>query len=121
MNELLWKFLAGTAAIALAVIAWAWNRNQGDVDDLKKRMLLIEQNHITREEVERLFFESAKSRSEMHQENQKWQSEMRDKIDANEEKRSKTEHAILDVVNELKLKLAVTEAVATDRRRNKET
>lgn len=111
MNDLLEKILSGAIGLTLLLLGWIWIRSTNRADDLEKRMLVIEKNHMSRDEVLRLFSESAQSRKEMHVENQGWQDEIRKKIDDNEAKRSHTEHAILDIVNELKLKNAATEAV----------
>jgi len=116
MNEILERILTG--AITLALLAWTWTRFQVRHDRLEERVSAIEQNGMTREEFSRKFAEWSQDRREMHQENQHCLKEIRAQIDENEQRRSHTEHAILDVVNALNLKQAASEAIEKYRTRN---
>lgn len=78
-------------------------------------MLVIEQTRMTREEFLRELAEWTHDRRSMHAENQTCLREIREQIDENEKRRSHTEHAILDVVNQLKIKQAVSDAVGNRR------
>jgi hypothetical protein len=109
MNELLEKIITG--ALTLALLAYTWLRFQSRHDDLEKRVLVMEQDRMTRAEFIAGLAASAQDRREMHEENQLCLKELRDQIAANEVKRHNTEHAILDVVNQLRLKSAASEAV----------
>jgi hypothetical protein len=109
MNELLEKILSG--ALTLLLFGWIWNRFQNRHDELEKRVLVIEQDRMTRAEFVAGLAASARDRREMHDENQTAMKELRDQIAAYEVRRSKTEHDILDVVNKLSVKSAAAEAV----------
>jgi hypothetical protein len=109
MNDLLEKILSGVLTIAL--FTWIWMRSTAQSDKLEKRVAEIEKNGMTREEFLRGLNDWSQGRREMHAENQACLREIRDDIKENEKRRSHTEHAILDVVNELRLKNAATEAV----------
>ena len=98
MNDLVEKLVTG--AIGMALLLYTWLRFQNRHDDLEKRVLSIEQNLMTREELR-----------EMHEENKAQNKELREQMATNEAKRSRTEHEILDVVNQLRLKSAASEAV----------
>lgn len=109
MNELLEKILSG--ALTLLLFGWIWSRFQARHDDLEKRVLVIEQDRLTRAEFLAGLAASAQDRREMHEENQSALKELRNQIAANEAKRHTTEHAILNVVNALSVKSAAAEAV----------
>lgn len=109
MNDLLEKILSGT--LTLLLFGWVWNRSQKRTDELEKRMQAIELAHMSREEHLRILGEMATARKEMHAENQAALKELRREIGENEKKRSVTEHAILNVVHDLRLKNAASEAV----------
>ena len=116
MNDLLEKILSGV--LTLLLFGWIWSRFQRSHDDLEKshgdlekRVLVIEQDRMTRAEFLAGLAASAQDRRQMHEENQASVKELREQILANEARRSKTEHEILDVVNQLRLKSAATEAV----------
>lgn len=109
MNDLFEKVISG--ALTLLLFGWIWNRFQNRHDDLEKRVLAIEQNRLTREEFAAGLLSSAQDRRQMHEENKVAHKELRDLIAANETRRSKTEHDILNVVNTLRLKSAANEAV----------
>jgi len=122
MNDLLERIFTG--AITLVLLGWIWVRSQGRADALEKRVLAIElafeQSRLNREELLGFMARSTQERREMHEENQAWQREIRQLIEANEQKRSKTEHAILDSVNALKMKNAASEAVEKYRNQQNE-
>lgn len=122
MNDLLERIFTG--AITLVLLGWIWVRSQSRADKLEQRVLTIElaveQGRLNREELLRFLAESAQSRREMHEENQACLREIRQQIETNEQKRSKTEHAILDSVNALKLKNAANEAVEKYRNQQSE-
>lgn len=107
--ELLEKILTG--AVTLALFAWIWVRSQARSDNLEKRVAEIEKTGMTREEFVREMAVVNQTRQNMHAENQAGIKEIRDDIKENEKRRSHTEHAILDIVHELKMKHAATEAV----------
>jgi hypothetical protein len=109
MNELLEKILSG--ALTLLLFGWIWSRFQTRHDELEKRVLVIEQEGLTRPEFQAGLAAAVQGQREMHQENQACLKELRDLIAANEVKRHNTEHAILNVVNALSSKAAAAEAV----------
>jgi len=109
MNDIVEKIVTG--ALTLALLGWTWLRFQNRHDKLEERVLVIEQDRLTRAEFIAGLAASAQERRTMHDENQASNKELRDMIAANEAKRSKTEHEILDVVNQLRLKSAAAEAV----------
>ena len=116
MNEILERLLTG--AITLALLAWTWSRFQGRHDKLEERVASIEKTAMTREEFVQKLTEWSQDRREMHRENQTCLKEIRDQLIANEAKRHKTEHEILNVVNALTMKQAASEAVEKYRTRN---
>jgi len=116
MNDLLEKILSG--AITLALIIWTWTRFQGRHDRLEERVAVIEKTGMTRDEFVQKLNEWSQDRREMHRENQACLKDIRDQLIANEAKRHKTEHEILDVVNALTLKQAASEAIEKYRHRH---
>lgn len=116
MNEILERILSG--ALTIALFGWIWARFQTRHDKLEERVQLIERTGLSREEFVREMTGLAEKREQMHEENQSSMREIREELKDNEKRRSHTEHAILDVVNEIKIKNAASEAVEKYRTRN---
>lgn len=109
MSDLWEKILSG--ALTLILFGWIWARSTTRSDELEKRVLAIEKDGMTRDEFVREMAVWTQDRRAMHEENQSCLREIRDQMGENEKRRSHTEHAILDVVNQLRVKQAATEAV----------
>lgn len=111
MDALLLKFVTGALGLISAIFWWAWNRSVKRGDDVEARLMALERNSITREELQQTIREAAADRRSMHEDNQGEIKDMRARIEEFEGRRSKTEHAILDAVNQIALKVAVNQAM----------
>jgi hypothetical protein len=111
MDDVLLKILYGVVAFLGAIFWWAVNRDVQDRDLIKARVMELEKNSITREELQATIREAASDRRSMHEDNQEEIKDMRARIEEFEARRSKTEHAILDAVNQIALKVAVNQAM----------
>jgi len=67
---------------------------------------------ISRDELKTAMQDIEMRHNMMHVENRAYFEKIMDKMDANEERRSKTEHAINNTVNEVKVQVAVLKVLA---------
>jgi len=113
MNEIWERVLTGV--LTLALLGWIWTRSTKRADELETRMVAVEkacaQYGMLQAELMRALEAGAQSRKEMHEENVRNWRELREDIGENEKRRSKTEHDILDKVNQITLKAAEIAAV----------
>jgi hypothetical protein len=97
-------------ATLMALVAWFSRRGISQYDnDLKdgiKRIEFLERNTVTYDHLNRVIDQLRSDRSLMHEENQAHLNRIEDKIDANEERSSKTRHDTKDEVHALALKIA---------------
>jgi len=111
MDDVLLKILYGIVAFLGSLFWWAVNRGVHQRDLQEARIMALEKNSITREELQATIREAASDRRSMHEDNQEEIKDMRARIEEFEARRSKTEHAILDAVNQIALKVAVNQAM----------
>ena len=101
----------GAVGLISAIGWWTWNRSVKRRDDMEARLMVLERNSITRTELQQTVRDAAAEQRRMHADNQEESKEMRARIEEFEQRRSKTEHAILDVVNQIAVKVAVNQAI----------
>jgi hypothetical protein len=92
------------AALASAV-AWFSRRDMSRYDKGLERIEALERNSVTYEHLDRVLEQIRSDRAIMHSENQAQLNRIEDKIDANEERSSKTRHDTKDEVHGLALKI----------------
>jgi len=112
MDDVLLKITAGLLALLYAIGWWVWNRSVSRRDELEARVMFLEKNSVTREELQQTIRDASADRKEMHEDNKEMIKDVREKLDVMEARRSRTEHAILDSVNAIALKVAASEALA---------
>lgn len=102
------------AAIAtlLNIIMWFGRRETSRYEKGLEDIVVLKANSATREELKAAIREIERRQDVMHNENRNYFEKIMDKIDTNEERRSKTEHAINGTVNDVKLQVAVLTALA---------
>jgi len=122
MDEILLRITMGAVGLISAIGWWTWNRSVKRRDDMEARLMALERNSVSREELQQTFREATAERRAMHEDNQEEvkdiRTEVKDvrvRIEEFEARRSKTEHAILDAVNQIALKVAVNQAMSERR------
>jgi hypothetical protein len=99
VQELLKTAFFFVLAIVTAVVAWFAKRSADRLDVLERCV-------VTRDELERLLLQARQDRLVQHQENREALERIETKIDANEERSSKTRHDTNESVHELALQIA---------------
>lgn len=112
MDDVLQKITAGLLALLYAMGWWIWNRSVNRRDAMEARIMFLEKNSVTREELQQTIRDAAADRKAMHEDNKEMLKDVREKLDTMESRRSRTEHAILDSVNQIALKVAASEALS---------
>lgn len=93
-------------ASIMGLIAWFCRRDMSRYDKGLERIEALERTSVTYEHLDRVLDQMRSDRAIMHSENLAQLSRIEDKIDANEERSSKTRHDTKDEVHALALKIA---------------
>jgi hypothetical protein len=94
--------IAGLASL----VAWFSRRDMSRYDRGLERIENLEKTSVTYDHLDRVLDQIRADRAMMHAENQSSLNRIEDKIDANEERSSKTRHDTKDEVHLLALKIA---------------
>lgn len=104
-------------AIGVTIIAWFTRRDLGRYDRGLDRIGALEATAVTKNELELMWGKHTAERESirqenaaMHQENKEWLRRIEEKMDMFEDRRSKTEHAIRNMVGDVNLKVEVLAA-----------
>lgn len=112
MDDVLLKITLSLVGVLYAIFWWGWDRSVKRRDELEARVMFLEKNSVTREELQQTIRDAAADRKAMHEDNKEMLRDVREKLDTMETRRSRTEHAILDSVNQIALKVAASEALS---------
>lgn len=105
--DLLISILLALLTAFTAVLAWIGRKALDEQKQHSARLGKLEQSAVTREDLDKALEQIRSDRRAMHQENRDYLIRIEQKIDANEERDSKTRHDIRDSVNAVALKVAV--------------
>lgn len=127
MNEALELFKevgAWLLAILVGVVSWfirrELDRTVADQKALNARFEIMEKCAVTRDELQMLMSQAREDGNAKHQENSKVLTRIESKIDANEERSSKTRHDTNNTIHALELRFAEKLAVMDRNRRDDE-